>query len=257
MRSTLSLLVASLLLVACGAKVDGPAASSGDDAGADAESDADVRVDDEGGAKDGAVEDAGAPPVEIASTATAHVKVVNHGSADRWFATRGYWCNGAEIARMDSAGVPHPVARSLGFQCLCECPNPGGPKVAEWRKVAPGGSFTFDWDGRGLVTYTTPYDCSQHGWPGAGATSEVHGVLQPVAPGSYYATVLFRDAPPSGCTQQGAEPLWQCPMGYGSGFPGSMPPAIAQTCPADGAGTASSAFTLPASGAVDVTISSL
>jgi hypothetical protein len=242
----------SLLLAACGAKMEQP--GFGDvlmDAGADAKPDGYVSIDDIGLLDQGTV-DAAPPPVEIASVATARFGVTNASGADRWVATQGFFCEGAEIARMDSSGVPHPVPRSLGFQCLCECPNPSSG-VATWRKIAAGEMFRFEWDGRGLVTYSTPYDCSAHGFPGQGATSELHGVLQPVAPGSYYATVLVRDAPPTGCNQQGSDPIWQC-NSYGSGFPSAMPPAIAQTCPANGAGTASHGFTLPASGAVDVAI---
>ena len=42
-----------------------------------------------------------------------------------------------------------------------------------------GEGVTLDWDGRALATYTTPYDCSTHGWPGQGVQSQLNGVLQP------------------------------------------------------------------------------
>lgn len=245
--------LALLLLAGCGAHADAPGATATDAANDETAADTANTGDDTDARNDAPI----VVPVEIAATTTVHLEVKNGSGADRWIATTGTWCEPTAIERIDASGAASHVGRGIGFQCLCECPNPGAPIVRAWRKLGPGESVTVDWDGRALVTYTTPYDCSTHGWPGQGVQAELNGVLQPAAPGKYRATIDVASAPPTGCTQNGTGPEWNCAGGYpGSpGYPGSLPPAIVQLCPAgDGNGTASATFDLPASGARSVTL---
>jgi hypothetical protein len=250
-------LLLAIVLAGCGAKLDAAGApptdaaieSGGEETAADSANPGDD--------VDAAYDAPTAVPLEMAATTTVHVAVKNGSGADRWVATTGSWCEPTSIDRLDASGGAAHLARALGFQCLCECPNPGGPLVRAWRKLGAGESLSLDWDGRALVTYTTPYDCSTHGWPGQGVQSQRNGVLQPTTPGKYRVTIDVASAAPTGCTQSGTGPEWSCSGGYpGSpGYPGSVPPAIAQLCPAgDGNTTASATFDLPAAGAIDVPI---
>lgn len=249
----------ALVLAGCGAKLDGSTASATDaaDSGAlEAAADTANPGDDVDATYDAPITP-DAPPLEIAATTTVRLAVKNGSGADRWIATTGTWCEPTAIDRLDASGVASHVARGLGFECLCECPNPGGPFVQAWRKLGPGESVTLDWDGRALVTYTTAYDCSTHGWPGQGVQAQLNGALQPTAPGKYRVTIDVASAPPTGCSQTASLPEWTCSGGYpGSpGYPGSTPPTIMQLCPAgDGNTTASATFDLPASGAIDVAL---
>jgi hypothetical protein len=252
----------ALLLAGCGAKLEGGAAPT--DAATDTAADArsDETAADTGATGDDVDASYDAPtavPSEVAATTTVHLEVKNTSGGDRWIATTGTWCEPTSIERLDPGhpGSASHLGRGIGFQCLCECPNPGAPFVQAWRKLGPGESVTLDWDGRALVTYTTPYDCSTHGWPGQGVQAQLNGALQPAAPGTYRATIDVARAVPAGCTQTGTLPEWTCSPGY-PGYPGSMPPAIAQLCPAgDGNTTASATFDLPAAGTVSVPLAIL
>src|SRR5207245_5342941 len=100
-------------------------------------------------------------------------------------AIAGSWCDAAGIFTVSASGVESEVPQTLGFQCLCECANPGSPYVQIWQRIPSPGSYTATWDARQLVMYSEPYDCSQHGWPGGMVQQQQFGVRQPVGPGRY------------------------------------------------------------------------
>ena len=265
-RSALALVsVAASLLVACGGSVALPVPSS--DASVDVTA-SDVPVTDRGTVDapptDAPTADApitDAPPADVPADAPLPMDVIvpsdiasrqrvrflfnqalggDGGTA--WVVTAGWQCGGLAI---------DGIALGLPFQCLCECPNPGGPALTEAHAVplASATPYAVEWDARSLVVYTVPYDCSTHGWPGAGIQQERHAVGQPVAAGHYVAHFVVLGALPSGCVAN-PDGTATCPMHFGGpGFPFGGSYGL---CP--GGTTLDVPFDLPAAGDVTVPV---
>ena len=124
--------------------------------------------------------------------------------------------------------------------------------ITEARRVALAGAapLEIDWDARTLVTYTIPYDCATHGWPGAGIQQETQAVSQPVAPGHYVAHMVALDGVPTGCVVDG-DGTARCPMRFGG--PG-YPPFTGSYGLCPGGRTLDVPFDLPTSGDVTVPV---
>jgi hypothetical protein len=185
---------------------------------------------------------------DVHSRQSVRLVVTNTQAADRFLITRGNYCDPFAVSFSQEA----PMALSMGFQCLCECPSPGPARPGALRRLAPGESFTLSWDARSLTTCTEPYDCATGGWPGAGTVSNVVGSSAPVGPGRYSATIGALTSVPQGCSSADGT-TYDCPLSYG-GYPspGAFPGPVAQMCRADV--SAIGTFVLQASGDVDVAI---
>lgn len=191
---------------------------------------------------------AGAPQ-DIASTQTVTLELTNVSNEDRFVVTQGMYCTHFGIAA-EHSGSYSTLALQMGFQCLCECANPGQPHATDYRRIAPGESWSTTWDARKLVTYSEDYDCAEHGWPGAGVQQQLQGVQQPVATGNYRWTLAVETSLPESCTPDGEGIEYSC----WESAPGSyqdMPGAIAAICPS--ASLLSVDFALPESGDIAVT----
>jgi hypothetical protein len=140
-----------------------------------------------------------APGPDTASRQSVAVVVTNDATADRYLVTEGNWCDPYAFSFSQEA----PLALNIGFQCLCECPNPGPARPGALHRLAPGESFTLTWDARSLVTCSQSVDCATLGWPGLGSAPEVKGTKSPVAEGSYWVSVAALTAVPAGCSGDG------------------------------------------------------
>jgi hypothetical protein len=178
---------------------------------------------------------------------TLTLVVTNEAGGDRYLITDGTFCDPYGISAL---GVEVPLR--LGFQCICECPNPGPARPHTLRKLAVGESYRFTWDARELVTCSESVDCASRGWPSSGTATQIVAGTAAVGAGTFDATVGAVSAVPSGCSS-GDGTTFTCPMGSGGPFPGETPPVIQAMCTADS--TASAPFALPASGDVVVAIS--
>lgn len=136
-----------------------------------------------------------APPIEIPSQQTVTFEVSTAAPEGRYLVTQGYYCDAFGIAITGGAAIP----QSIGFQCLCECPNPGAPIATRYHFINAGQTYPVTWDARQLVTYSEPYDCAAHGWPGVPPTTQLFGVHQPVGPTRYTAAIPNRRDLPPGC----------------------------------------------------------
>jgi hypothetical protein len=254
-----SLAPLALLLTACGGSFASPATGSPDaavssdpDTGASSDAGAEASADTADSASDAPfapdTTSSCNPGPDTPSRQTVQIVVTNRAAADRYLVTEGTFCDPFSV----SFSQQSPMHLTLGFQCLCECPNPGPARPATLHRLAPGDSFTLSWDARSLVTCTETVDCSTEGLPGLGTASQVVGASQPVGAGPYSVSVAAVTAVPQGCSGDGT--TFTCPMSYsgGPGGPFNNPPAIQVECPADV--TASASFELPASGDVSVPV---
>jgi hypothetical protein len=181
-----------------------------------------------------------APPSDIPSRQTVTFELSNQTGADRFVVTQGWYCDDFGIAS-GPGGAALPL--ELGFQCLCECPNPGPVQATAYHRVAPGASYRLTWDARSLVTWSELYDCATHGWPGVPPQNEVFGAHQPVGAGPYRVTFAIEQTLPSRCSPTSGDDytctMEQPPIGM-------WPTTIAQICPSLAPQTVG--FTLPQSG---------
>jgi hypothetical protein len=253
----------SLLLAACGGSTEAspgaggsPEAGAADaatpDAGVSPEAAADVTTaSDSGGDAPSSADAATAcgPGASVPSRQTVEVVVTNQAAADRYLVTAGTFCDPFSVSFSQQNALP----LTLGFQCVCECPNPGPARPATLHRLAPGESFTLRWNATALTTCTETVDCAAMGWKGLGTASQLVGASAPVGPGPYGVSVGALAAVPQGCFGDGT--TFNCPMSWGGGNPGGpngIPPAIQTVCPADA--FASVSFELPASGDVSVPV---
>jgi hypothetical protein len=186
-------------------------------------------------------------PKDVPSQQTVHLVVTNASGADRYLVTAGNFCDPYAVSFSHQAAMP----LSLGFQCLCECPNPGPARAAALHRLAPGESFSLSWDARSLSTCNQPWDCGANGWPGGGIQNQIVGASRPVGPGDYSVSVGALTSVPQACSSADGT-TYDCPMGFGGPPPGPFPGPIATMCPADV--SAVGGFVLPAAGNVDVAI---
>ncbi|MBK8170762.1 MAG: hypothetical protein IPK60_10540 [Sandaracinaceae bacterium] len=201
-------------------------ADSGADAGADAGPDAGACVD----------PPTGVPfPADVASTQT----VTFHVSGTGYLSTQGSIA-GCSPFGVQQAGADIPLRGA--YECLCECPPPPADVAAQ---VVLLGDYDLTWDARRLLSYTTAWDCSTHGWPGGGCQRDRHDVFQPVEAGHYNARFGIHDELPAGCSE-GEAGVYSC---FSAG-PGVIP--TSGICPADR--FIEVEFDLPASGNVDVNV---
>jgi hypothetical protein len=184
------------------------------------------------------------PPSDIPSRQTVRFMIQNTSPDDRYVVTGGYYCDAFAISPVGGSALQENV----GFQCLCECPNPGGPTATHYHHLRSGDGLTLTWDARVLVTYTEPYDCAAHGFPGLPPAMQLLGVHQPMGPGSYSVTIPIAATLPAGCMAIAGTDDYDCnatidPMG-------APPQAIQLVCPYSAAQTAN--FDLPPMGDVAV-----
>ena len=194
----------------------------------------------------------GGMPTDIPSIQTVTFDLHNGSVADRYVVISGYYCDDYAISNVGMA-----IPRNIGFQCLCECPNPGSPYATRFHHVSPGASYQVTWDARVLLTYYDPYDCAAHGWPGLPPTMELFGVHQPVPASTYTVTFGIERGLPPNCTPTGTDD-WDCTNGFGgdsggtTGGGGGPPPLIQQICASSAAQSFN--FTLPPMGNLTVPI---
>lgn len=186
-------------------------------------------------------------PMDLQSRQTVTLQITNVGSSDRFVAMRGWNCTPYGIDLMTGAGV-RAVALQLGFQCRCECPNPGKPYANGLHRLRAGEIYEVIWDARQLITYSMSWDCAQHGWPGAGVQQVAVGVLQPVDTGRYQAVFGVEDSLPDNCPGDG--PDYNCNMQGNDGFP--LSDVVAPVCSTTQ--NVSVGFTLPAAGNIVVPV---
>jgi len=193
--------------------------------------------------------EAGPPPTEVPSFQTVTFRITNVGYSDRFVAMRGWYCTPHGIDSVTDIGV-RAVALQLGFECRCECPNPGKPYANGLHRLRLGETYEIVWDARQLITYTMSWDCAQHGWPQAGVQQIPEGVLQPVGPGRYQAVFGVEDNLPDTCPGDG--PDYSCDRQGDYGFPPSFSGGVAPVCSSTHNVTAG--FTLPATGNILVPV---
>lgn len=177
------------------------------------------------------------PPVAESSSQDVTFTLSNPGTEPVWVPTAGFYCDTWEITG---------VTRNLGWDCGCECPNPGTPHVMELEQVAPGETLEITWDARQLARYTEPLDCSD--W-GGGTSCVPSGVRQPAEAGDYTFVVGALSSLPSDCTDNG-DGTAGC-ISQGGGFD-ELPGSVQRLC--DVATTVEANFSLPASGALAVDV---
>lgn len=185
---------------------------------------------------------------EASTDRVVSILVTNQASSDRYLVTGGWYCDSFEIRTSSGA-----LARNVGFQCICECPNPGSAAPNALRKLAPGESFTLTWDASMLATCSKAVDCSAEGWPNLPPATEVIGGSQPAPAGDYTAVAAALTALPSGCNSSDGT-TYSCTSNPGPGGPGgpSAPPNPQVLCPSSVTGSAP--FTLPAAGNLSVAV---
>lgn len=228
------------------------------DIGIDGDVDAgplDIGVDagDSGDVFDGTVEDAGGCPEEgehpegEASFQQVTFIVTNSDEVPLYIAVWGWFCDVWGIKT--AAGTRLPL--TLGFECGCECANPGSPGVERYLRLEPGQSYTFSWSGLRLATYTSYYDCNPDGW-GDYCVETTAGVPVRVAAGDYVLDLGYVDQLPDGCWEEPSSEVW-CDQGYGYGGDWyDMPSSPQEICP--DMLTRTTGFTLPESGDVEVEV---
>lgn len=201
----------------------------GGDLGPDASEDAGACVDDPTGPP---------VPVDVASTQT----VTFHVSGSGYLGTLGGF-SPCETFALDRGETKVPLVGA--FQCLCECPAPGAPSLVQYVAL---GEHDVVWDARELVSYSTAYDCSTRGWPGAGCQSQRHDVRQPSVAGHYTVRLPIEDELPASCSESGTPGTYSC---SGSVGPGGVVGAV-DLCPSTR--TVEVEFDLPESGDIVVDV---
>lgn len=180
-----------------------------------------------------------APVRESPSVASVRFRLASGGG---WVVTRGAFCAPFSVERVGGG----PVALGTGFQCVCECPNPGPARVETAQR--PSMTTELTWDGREVATCTRAVDCATRGFPGS-VVLERQGASRPVTAGRYRATFAVLDELPAGCTARmdGTASCSTTP-----GFPSGSPPSSYDRCPSSR--TVSVEFDLPASGEAVVNV---
>ncbi|MFH1808037.1 MAG: hypothetical protein ABIJ09_04790, partial [Pseudomonadota bacterium] len=135
----------------------------------------------------------------LASTSSVTFEVTNQGANTVYLVTSGWFCDAYAITTTSGSALPQQV----GFNCGCECPNPGAPEASGFVTLEPGQSHSVTWDARRLVTYNSPVDCAAQGW-GDFCADAVAGARQPVAQGPYAARFGYVEAIPEGCSDDGS-----------------------------------------------------
>jgi hypothetical protein len=160
----------------------------------------------------------------------------NNATTDRLVATLGMWCDPFSI---------DGVARTLGFQCLCECPAPGAAHVGEFQRLHPGGVLALPWDALAMGTCSESIDCGD--FPGHRST-QLFSSYRPIAPGPYHATFGIEHDVPAGCASSGDF------VGCGGSFgpPNGSLPSVAAQCSTTN--TVSVDFNLPLNGDITVDV---
>ncbi len=189
----------------------------------------------------------GPPPVEEPSRQRLTLTLQNNGTLDVYVVTGGWYCTPHGFQQQTPNTVMwNNVPTALGFQCGCECPNPGPPQATQHTRLAPGTNHIVQWDARRLVTYVEQRDCSMGS--SMHTARVVHGVLQPVTPGRFKVLVGVSQTVPQHCTT-GDNITWTCPV-----MPGGLTtfPDVQSACPAGV--TLEAAFDLPAIGDASATL---
>jgi len=189
------------------------------------------------------------PPEALPSEQTVTFVIENDTTETYYAVVFGWFCDGFGVTT--AAGVALPL--SVGFECICECPNPGAPRGDTFVAIEPGAGWAFTWDARSLRTYTEVIDCNDYGWDSS-CQEITQGVRQPVEAGTYRVRVPFELELDEGCWQQ-SDGTFSCSDGYPfeGGDYNDLPTNPQQVCP--GAGLAEVEFELPASGDTEVHIS--
>ena len=226
-------IAASLALaIACD---DGASYSARADAGGDLAPDpdaADVLVEDADDRDEEPDDCRGIPlpadrPRNIESTHEVTFDVRNASERPMFLAVEGRYC---ETVGIGSAGAETFLPRSMGFECVCECPAPTPPFIGGWVEMEPASRHLHIWPARALAIYSFGLDCCTRGWPDLGVVSVTDGALQPVETGRYRAVFLVMDEPPAGCEPPEVGHLWQCEQPVGDG---SLPGVLQELCPSD------------------------
>ena len=190
----------------------------------------------------------GPPPVEEPSRQRLTLTVQNVGNLDVFLVTGGWYCTAQGFQQQTPNTVMwNNVPTALGFQCGCECPNPGPPQATQYTRLAPGTNLILQWDARRLVTYVEQRDCSMGGFNHTARV--VHGVMQPVTPGRFKVRVGVAQTVPLHCSSAD-NTTWNCGV-----MPGGLTtfPDVQSACSAGI--TFEAGFDLPAIGDAAATLS--
>ena len=186
------------------------------------------------------------PPENIPSHQMVTFTLLNNDTKALYIATEGMYCDAWSILE---------ISLYIGWQCGCECPAPPPPHVSKYQLLPAGESAQVIWDGRKLVTFSVPLDCSEWGdeepwW------TELDGVAQPASPGTYtfrtiISTVSPVDNPDAGnCWPEENGDVY-CEQ-WGDPW-NDQPSEIQQPCPAT-ATAIDVSFELPEEGDIEVMV---
>ncbi|MFO0680211.1 MAG: hypothetical protein U0169_27055 [Polyangiaceae bacterium] len=149
--------------------------------------------------------------------------VHNGTSSDVWVVEYGWFCDAFQIEETPS--FAH-LDLSEGFQCGCECANPGPPFVQRYRRVVAGTTESILWDGRALESRFERLDCADAGWPGSPQKSIVRYTPRPAPAGNYHVTLPFARTLPVNCVAIGSSATCT----YGARPNATPPPSPARVC---------------------------
>src|SRR5262249_1800825 len=154
------------------------------------------------------------------------------------------FCSTMEIVR---AGVSLP--QTPGFQCLCECPNPGGARVQQFHRLEPGESMEGPWVAHELELCKQSDDCGANGWPGMGQQDKWVSASRAAAPGPLTARIAFETTLPADCVPSNDQAECEVRGGWSAAMANSV---VAPFCSASQA--AEVEFVLPSSGDLTVEV---
>ena len=102
-------------------------------------------------------------------------ELTNTSDAAVYIPNIGWDCDANRILGPEGNVLP----RSGGFQCICECPNPGPSHISQLIVLQPGDTWSFDWNSQQLRSSTRGYDCGADGWEGCTTINEFWSVNVP------------------------------------------------------------------------------
>ncbi|MEL7371207.1 MAG: hypothetical protein AAFN74_19960 [Myxococcota bacterium] len=162
------------------------------------------------GSSDAGQSDAGLQ--ELPSIQTITYRLINRRDIDVFVVLDGWDCTPFD------PGVP----TRLSFQCGCECPPPPDPGPTRYVRIPPAGQYDLQWDGRGLVTWTTTLAC------GPDFTVEMtNAVRVPIESISAPTRIAYETKLPAGCNAGADANVFDCEPAQNGLGPG---PVLSELC---------------------------